>query len=94
MIRRRSIQLKPKLLEVIEIFTDEGEVVIDPCAGSGTTLIAANNKNRKAFGFEIKKNFFKDATRLINENGSKNAEIEKLGYAKTEISKINPILFQ
>ena len=84
-----------KLLErLIEIFTDEGEVVIDPCAGSGTTLIAANNKNRKAFGFEIKKNFFKDATRLIHENGSKNAEIEKLGYAKTEISKINPILFQ
>jgi site-specific DNA-methyltransferase (adenine-specific) len=84
-----------KLLErLIEIFTDEGEVVIDPCAGSGTTLIAANNKNRKAFGFEIKKNFFKDATRLIHENGSKNAEIEKLGYAKTEISKINPILFE
>ncbi len=84
-----------KLLErLIEIFTDEGEVVIDPCAGSGTTLIAANNKNRKAFGFEIKKNFFKDATRLIHENGSKNSEIEKFGYAKTEISKINPILFQ
>jgi site-specific DNA-methyltransferase (adenine-specific) len=82
------------LLErLIEIFTDEGEVVIDPVAGSGSTLIAANNKGRKAFGFEIKKNFFKDATRLIEQNSNKNADIEQFGYAKTELSKINPILF-
>ncbi|PJH69354.1 site-specific DNA-methyltransferase, partial [Salmonella enterica subsp. enterica serovar Typhimurium] len=27
--------------ELIEIFTDEGDVVIDPCAGSGSTLRAA-----------------------------------------------------
>ena len=83
-----------ELLErLIEIFTDEGEVVIDPVAGSGSTLIAANNKGRKAFGFEIKKNFFKDATRLIDQNSNKNADIKQFGYAKTELSKINPILF-
>lgn len=47
-----------KLLEtLIEIFTDPGEVVIDPCAGSGVTLLAAQNLGRKAFGFEIKKEF-------------------------------------
>lgn len=47
-----------KLLEtLIEIFTDPGEVVIDPCAGSGVTLLAANNLGRKAYGFEIKKEF-------------------------------------
>ncbi len=47
-----------KLLEtLIEIFTDPGEVVIDPCAGSGTTLLAASNLGRKAYGFEIKKEF-------------------------------------
>lgn len=51
-----------KVLEnLIEIFTDPGDVVIDPCAGSGSTLLAAIQQDRQAFGFEIKKNFFKDA---------------------------------
>lgn len=47
-----------KLLEqLIEIFTDPGEVVIDPCAGSGVTLLAAQNLGRRGYGFEIKKEF-------------------------------------
>ncbi len=45
------------LEKLIEIFTDPGDVVIDPCAGSGTTLLAAANCGRKAYGFEIKKDF-------------------------------------
>lgn len=51
-----------KLLKrLIEVFTDEGDVVIDPCAGSGTTLRAACELGREAYGFEIKKDFYKDA---------------------------------
>jgi len=46
------------LLErLIKLFTDKGDVVIDPCAGSGTTLLAAAKMDRKAYGFEIKKNY-------------------------------------
>lgn len=49
-----------KLLEqLIRIFTDEGDVIIDPCAGSGSSLLAAMQTGRKAYGFEIKKEFFK-----------------------------------
>src|SRR5699024_9217679 len=41
-----------------EIFTDPGDVVIDPCAGSGSTLRAAHELGRSAFGFEIDRTFF------------------------------------
>ena len=49
------------LKKLIEIFTDEGDVVIDPCAGSGTTLRAAMELKRNAFGFEIDRNFYERA---------------------------------
>ena len=51
-----------KLLKrLIEVFTDPGDVVIDPCAGSGSTLRAAYELGRESYGFEIKKDFFKDS---------------------------------
>ena len=57
----------PVLMKLISIFTDPGDVVIDPVMGSGTTLIAAKELNRSSYGFEIKKDFFKDAKNLIDE---------------------------
>jgi site-specific DNA-methyltransferase (adenine-specific) len=53
------------LRRLIEIFTDKGDVVIDPCAGSGTTLLAAMQCGRKAYGFEIKKNYCMEASESI-----------------------------
>ena len=83
-----------ELLErLIEIFTDPGDVVIDPVAGSGTTLIAADNCGRKSYGFEIKKNFYNDAVRLMEQYKTRKAEIDKIGYSKTELSKDHPMLF-
>jgi len=47
-----------RLIEsLIEIFTDPGDVVIDPCAGSGVSLLAAENLGRAGYGFEISKKF-------------------------------------
>ena len=56
------------LKELIKIFTDEGDVVIDPCAGSGSTLRACMELNRSCYGFEIKREFVKRAKEemLIN----------------------------
>lgn len=51
----------PVLKRLIEIFTDEGDVVIDPCAGSGSTIRAAVEMGREAYGFEINKEMFKKA---------------------------------
>ena len=83
----------PLLEKLIKIFTDEGDVVIDPCCGSGTTLLASVNTNRKSYGFEIKKDFYKDALRLLENNKTDKKEIKELGFAKTRINKTAPTLF-
>ena len=49
------------LKRLIEIFTDPGDVVIDPCCGSGSTLRAAMELGRSAYGFEIDRNFYSRA---------------------------------
>ena len=57
------------LRKLIELFTDEGDVVIDPCAGSGSTLRAAVELGRNAYGFEIKKDFYREAKeQMLNIN--------------------------
>ena len=81
------------LTKLIEIFTDEGDVVIDPCAGSGSTLIAWQKLKRKCFGFEIKKDFHKLASNWIDEEYQKLYDIEEFGFAKTLISKQQETLF-
>lgn len=85
---QKSVKL---LKQLIEIFTDEGEVVIDPVAGSGTTLLAAMDCGRSAYGFEIKKNYYADALKLLNDKKTAIEEIKTLGWAKTEASKIHPV---
>lgn len=79
------------LLEnLIKIFTDPGDVVIDPVAGSGSTVIAAQNLGRKAYGFEIKKNFFKQAEAWIKESEMIRNEIKDHGFSKTLVIKQCP----
>ncbi len=65
------------LKRLIEIFTDEGDVVIDPCAGSGSTLRAAAELGRRSFGFEVSTKYYNesiakmlsDHTRVKTEKG-------------------------
>ena len=83
-----------KLLEkLIKLFTDEGEIVIDPVAGSGSTILASMNCKRSGYGFEIKKNFYNEALKLINEKRTSLEEIKTLGWAKSEAQKHHPTLF-
>ena len=46
------------LKKLIEVCTDPGDVVIDPCCGSGSTLRAAYELGRSAYGFEIDRTFY------------------------------------
>ena len=43
---------QPLMQELIALFTDEGETILDPFAGSGTTLAAARMLGRKSIGIE------------------------------------------
>ena len=43
--------------KVIQLFTHEGELVLDPFVGSGTTLVAARDINRNAVGFDLQKRY-------------------------------------
>lgn len=75
--RRDSAKTYPKihptqkpvalLKQLIDIFTDEGDVVIDPCAGSGSTLRACAEMNRHCYGFEVDRNFYREANeKMLN----------------------------
>lgn len=50
------------LKDLIQVLTDPGDVVIDPCAGSGATGRACMETNRDFYGFEVAKQFYKKAT--------------------------------
>lgn len=83
-----------KLLEkLIQIFTDEGDVVVDPCAGSGSTLIAGERLNRKVYGFEIKKEFALKGNLWLEKEKQIKKDILEFGFAKTEIEKNGLNLF-
>lgn len=57
-----------KLAEwLIKTYTNEGEVVLDNCMGSGTTGVACINTNRNFIGIEQDKKYFDIATKRINE---------------------------
>lgn len=54
------------LLEyLIKTYTNEGEIVLDNCIGSGTTAVACINQNRHFVGFEIDRKYFQVANERI-----------------------------
>lgn len=55
--------------QIIEVFSIEGQVVLDPFLGSGTTGVAALNKNRKFIGFEIEKRYFDMSVARLSKHG-------------------------
>lgn len=67
------------LKRLIEIFTDPGDVVIDPCAGSGSTLRAAWEIGRPAYGFEVDKNIYTRAQKEMLEPLKERGEQMRLG---------------
>ena len=53
---------------LIKTYTNEGDLVLDNCMGSGTTGVACKNLNRNFIGIEKDPEYFKIAEKRINEN--------------------------
>ncbi|MCI0549817.1 MAG: hypothetical protein L0287_02550 [Anaerolineae bacterium] len=53
--------------EFIEFFTKKGETVLDPMAGTGSTLIAALRAGRNSYGIELNPKYVEIAKQIIEE---------------------------
>lgn len=54
--------------KLIELFTHQGELVLDPFVGSGTTLIAANDLNRNTVGFDLQASYVELCSKRLSQN--------------------------
>lgn len=61
---QKSLKLMKR---IISIHSNEGEIILDPFMGSGTTGVAAKTLNRKFIGIELDENYFNIAKHRIEE---------------------------
>lgn len=57
----------PLMVELVTLFTDEGETILDPFAGSGTTGVAAKLNGRKAILIERSEQYCEVAAKRLRE---------------------------
>ena len=55
---------------LIKTYTNAGDIVLDSCAGSGTTLLAAKKNDRKYIGFETNEEYYNIAVERVNASGN------------------------
>ena len=52
---------------LVKTYSNENDIVLDPCMGSGTTGVACLNTNRKFIGIELDKDYFDIAKERISD---------------------------
>jgi len=75
---------------IINLTTNEGDVVLDPFAGSGTVPAQAKFMNRKYLGFELNKSYIKLFNKYVDAKGPE----KKLEHKRQKAKKVNQELFK
>ncbi|MBC6497109.1 MAG: site-specific DNA-methyltransferase [Alphaproteobacteria bacterium GM7ARS4] len=81
----RHLTVKPVALmeTLIRLFSKEGQVVLDPFMGSGTTLLATRNTNRRGIGIDIHQDYISLAKKRLEEQGAQPAIGDVASSART-----------
>ncbi len=78
--------------KVIDVFTRENDIVIDPFLGSGSTAIASIQKNRNFIGIELSKKYANLANKRIKQlyknNDEKSTQTEIFCHDSTKLSEV------
>lgn len=70
-----STKPEPLMVELISLFTDPGETILDPFMGSGTTLVAAKRLGRRAIGIELEEKYCEIAARRLAQGALFSPEV-------------------
>lgn len=67
-VRYHPTQKPVSLIEyLVKVYSNEGDIILDNCIGSGTTALACLNTNRNYIGFELDKTYYSVANERIEE---------------------------
>lgn len=78
---------------LLEKYAKQGDKILDTHGGSMSIAIACYDLGFSLDLYELDKDYYEAGKKRVTEHITKCEEIKELGYAKTELNKINPTLF-